>query len=300
MLFFTIGMDFFKNNWKNFLIGFFVLSNLIVWGWYFSLLPNKVLKVVFLNVGQGDSIYIRAPSGNDLLVDSGPRDRAVLRELGAVMPWNDNDLDVILETHADADHIGGFPDILKRFNVGAIVETGNHSKTNQIDGAIEELVKLQKIPEIIAHRGTVIDLGDGVKFTILFPDKDVVGWETNMSSIVGILSYGSRKFLLTGDSPTQIENYLVAQGNDLKVDVLKPGHHGSRTSTGQAYVSATKPAYAVISAGLHNRYGHPTKEVMNRLASAGVKIFQTAINGPIEFDTNGSDLIPIVQFKNSL
>jgi len=294
-------VDFFKTNWRKILVYVLVFLNLIIWIWYFFIQPNHVLQVVFLNVGQGDSIYIRAPSGNDMLVDAGPRDRSVLRELGAVMPWNDKDIDVILETHADADHIGGFPDVIKRFDVNAIIETGNHSKTNQIDGQVEELVKAQNIPEIIAKRGTVVDLGDGVKFTILFPDKNVAGWETNMSSIVGILSYGSRKFLLTGDSPTQIENYLVGLANEkdeiLKVDVLKPGHHGSKTSTGQMYINATKPTYAVISAGLHNRYGHPMREVMDRLASAGVKIFQTSINGRVEFDTDGTNFIPILRFS---
>ena len=255
-----------------------------------------------MNIGQGDAIYIRSPRGNDMLVDAGPRDRSVLRELGTVMPWNDHDIDVILETHADADHIGGFPDILKRFKVSALIETGNRSKTNSIDGQIEEIAKSQKVPVVLAKKGTVVDLGDEVKFTVIFPDKNVVGWETNKSSIVGILSYGSRKFLLTGDSPDKIENYLVGlsiqNSEDLQVDVLKPGHHGSNTSTGQIFVNATKPQYAVISAGKNNRYGHPTKEVMDRLASAGIKIFQTAINGRVEFDTNGTNLIPILQFPN--
>ena len=293
-------MDFVKNNRKQVLLWVLVFLNLTIWIWYFSIRTNHELRVVFLNIGQGDSIYIRAPSGNDMLVDAGPRGRSVLRELGAVMPWSDKDIDVILETHADADHIGGFPDVIKRFSVNAIIETGNHSKTNQIDGQVEELIKEKNIPEIIAKRGTVIDLGDGVKFIVLFPDKNVIGWETNLSSIVGVLSYGSRKFLLTGDSPIQIENYLVGladgRGESLHVDVLKPGHHGSRTSTGQIYINAAKPAYAVISAGLHNRYGHPMKEVIDRLTSAGVKVFQTSVNGRVEFDTDGINLSPILQF----
>ncbi len=292
-------MDFLKTNWKKVLVLALIFFNLIIWVWYFSAARNDVLRVVFLNVGQGDSIYVRAPSGNDMLIDSGPRDRSVLRELGAVMPWDDHDIDVILETHADADHIGGFPDILKRFDVGAIIESGNHSKTNQIDGQIEEQIKNLKIPEVTANRGTIIDLGDGVKFTVLFPDKNVVGWETNLGSIVGILSYGSRKFLLTGDSPSEIENYLVRlDGKNLDVDVLKPGHHGSRTSSSQYFLNTVRPEYAVISAGLHNRYGHPTKDVMNRLAGVGAKTFQTAVNGRVEFNTDGTNLIPVLESRN--
>ncbi len=255
------------------------------------------MRVVFLNVGQGDAIYIRAPSGNDMLIDSGPRDRSVLRELGAVMPWNDSDLDVILETHADADHIGGFPDTLKRFKVGALIESGNHSKTNTIDALIEEIVFEKKIPEVIAKAGMKIDLGDGVIFEILFPDKNVVGWETNKSSIVGILSYGDRKFLFTGDSPTQIENYLGSLNeNGLEADVLKPGHHGSKTSSSQYFLNAVKPEYAVISAGKNNRYGHPAPEIISRLKAQDIEIFQTAINGRVEFKTNGINLIPVLEF----
>ncbi len=278
-----------------------MLLNLIVWIQVFSYKNKNYLRVVFLNVGQGDSIYIRAPSGNDMLIDSGPRDRSVLRELGAVMPWNDSDLDVILETHADADHIGGFPDTLKRFKVGALIESGNHSKTNTIDSLIEEIVAEQKIPKVFAKAGMKVDLGDGVIFEIIFPDKNVVGWETNKSSIVGILSYGSHKFLLTGDSPSEIENYLVQklqrEGKNIDVDVLKPGHHGSKTSTSGYFLNAVKPEYAVISAGKNNRYGHPSIEVINKLKAQNIEIFKTAVNGRIEFNTNGVNLIPILQFK---
>ena len=270
--------------------------NFIVWIQYLSFKPKDALRVVFLNVGQGDAIYIRTPSGNDMLIDSG-RDKTVLRELGAVMPWNDNDLDVILETHADADHIGGFPEILKRFKVSAVIESGNRSKTNQIDGQVENLVKEKNIPKILGRKGTIVDLGDGVKFEILFPDVDVSGWETNKGSIVGVLSYKSKRFLLTGDSPVQIENYLIGLGLDLDVDVLKPAHHGSKTSTGQNYLNATTPTYAAISAGKNNRYGHPAKEVVERLARAGVKTFETFINGRIEFKTDGINLTPIFQFE---
>ncbi len=289
-------MDFLRSNKKQIFLIVLVFLNFIVWIQYLSFKPKDALRVVFLNVGQGDAIYIRTPSGNDMLIDSG-RDKTVLRELGAVMPWNDNDLDVILETHADADHIGGFPEILKRFKVSAVIESGNRSKTNQIDGQVENLVKEKNIPKILGRKGTIVDLGDGVKFEILFPDVDVSGWETNKGSIVGVLSYKSKRFLLTGDSPVQIENYLIGLGLDLDVDVLKPAHHGSKTSTGQNYLNATTPTYAAISAGKNNRYGHPAKEVVERLARAGVKTFETFINGRIEFKTDGINLTPIFQFE---
>lgn len=277
-----------------------LLLNVVVWVGVYEARPSNVLKVVFLNIGQGDAIYIRAPSGNDMTIDAGPRDRSVLRELGAVMPWSDRDIDVALATHADSDHIGGLPDILERFHVGALIETGNPSLTNHVDELVDADAKAHDVPVVLAHRGTVVDLGDGVKFTILFPDKDVRGWDTNDSSIVGILSYGSRKFLFTGDSPAKIEHYLVGlaavKGESLHADVLKPGHHGSKTATSQEYLDAVAPKYAVISAGKNNRYGHPAPIVMDRLAAANVQTFITFRDGRVEFDTDGTNLVPAKQF----
>ncbi len=273
--------------------------NIVVWTWWASVRPGGNLQVAFLNVGQGDAIYIRTPHGNDMLIDAGPRDRKVLRELGAVMPWADRDIDVVLATHADADHIGSVPDVLKRFRVGAFAETGNHSKTNTIDDEMLSAVEKKKIPIVIVRRGTVVDLGDGVIFTVLYPDKDPAGTETNESSIVGILRFGEHSFMLTGDSPQKIENYLVSlariKGEELDVDVLKPGHHGSKTSTGEIFLNATSPEYTVISAGKDNRYGHPAPEVVNRLKVRDIKIFSTAENGRVIFETDGKELRTLVR-----
>ncbi|MEK7635452.1 MAG: MBL fold metallo-hydrolase [Patescibacteria group bacterium] len=248
---------------------------------------NGLLKVVFLDVGQGDAIYIEAPNGNQILIDGGPS-KAVLRELSKVMPFYDRSIDVVLATHADQDHVGGLPDVISNYNVGLFLEPGVPSDSSsyvELKGKIENL----KIKRLEARRGMDVDLGDGAVLQILFPDRDPTGMETNTSSVVTRLVYGENEFLLTGDSPTAIENYLVSLGG-LPSDVLKAGHHGSKTSTSVSFVSVVSPEYAVISAGKDNKYGHPNQETIDTLTNFGAKILRTDQSGRIIFKSDGVNL----------
>ncbi|KKP80420.1 MAG: internalization-related competence protein ComEC/Rec2 protein, partial [Parcubacteria group bacterium GW2011_GWB1_35_5] len=132
-------------------------------------------------------------------------------------------------------------------------------------------------------------LGDGVVLQILFPDRDPAGMETNTSSIIARLVYGENEFLFTGDSPKSIENYLISLGG-LESDVLKAGHHGSKTSTSPDFVTAVSPEYVVISAGKDNRYGHPSQEVLDILNNFGAEILRTDKDGRIVFESDGESL----------
>ena len=126
---------------------------------------------------------------------------------------------------------------------------------------------------------------------ILFPDRDNEDWETNTASIVTKLTYGDTSFLLTGDSPIAIEKYLsMIDGKNLKSDVLKAGHHGSRTSTSESFASLVSPEYAVISAGKDNRYGHPHKEVLDILEKIKATILKTYELGTISFSSDGEKI----------
>jgi competence protein ComEC len=239
-------------------------------------------RIVFLNVGQGDAIYIEAPNGNQMLIDGGATN-AVLRELSAVMPWFDRSIDVVLATHSDADHIGGLVDVYDRYAVRHYIDNGATNDTAPYF-ALESAVEKEGGERLVARRGMRIDLGSGVSARVLFPDRSMEGVETNTGSIVLKLEYGEHSFLLTGDSPSAIEDYLVSlNANDLDVDVLKLGHHGSRTSTSALFVEAASPDVAVISAGKDNRYGHPHREVLQTLEQFGVKSRSTAEEGRIEF-----------------
>jgi competence protein ComEC len=155
----------------------------------------------------------------------------------------------------------------------------------------EKKIEAEGAVVTMAKRGQRFDLGDGVFLDILFPDVDISEYESNTASIVARLMYGETSFMLTGDSPKSIEEYLVLiEGENLESDVLKAGHHGSRTSTSELFLAEVSPSYAVISAGKGNSYGHPHLEVTDALFNAGVEAFNTADRGHIVFWSDGENL----------
>lgn len=273
-----------------------ILFLLSLFSIYFLYKENRqgILTVAFLNIGQGDAIFIDAPNGNQMLIDGGPG-KSVLRELGAVLPFYDRSIDVVLATHADQDHVGGLPDVLQNYKADYFMETGNPGPSSSYE-ELERIIQNKNIEKFLARRGMVVDLGKGVKLEILFPDRDVVGMETNTSSIVARLVHGENEFLLTGDSPKSIESYLVSledalQGDlETESDVLKLGHHGSKTSSGEEFVKTVSPEYSVISVGLNNRYGHPHQEVLDTINKLKIKILRTDLDGRIIFKSNGNSL----------
>ncbi len=249
----------------------------------------KLLCVVFLDVGQGDAIFIQSPTGIQLLIDTG-RDQSVLRGLGDVMDFADREIDYLLLTHPDADHVGGAVDILERFLVSQVIRTENESDT-ALWKTTERQIEMEGAKVTMARRGQVFDLGGGVKLEILFPDIDPTEMESNTASIVARLIYGDTAFMLTGDSPKAIEEYLVlVEGEHLKSDVLKAGHHGSRTSTAELFLAEVDPKYAVISAGADNSYGHPHVEVTDALFNYGVETYSTADSGNVAFWSDGNSV----------
>lgn len=266
---------------------------LLAFAWLPQISPaagsDTELKVHFLDVGQGDAIFIESPTGVQLLIDGG-RGSDALRELGEVMDFFDRDIDYVLMTHPDADHVGGLAAVFDRYVVDHVIRTNNESDTNawtSTEGKVDE----EGSTVDIARRGQVYDLGAGVKLSILFPDRDMSEAESNASSIVARLSYGDIDFLFTGDSPKGVEEYLVlVEGENLASEVLKVGHHGSRTSTSELFLDEVQPEYAVISAGKDNRYGHPHVKVTDLLFNKRVKMFSTAESGRITFYTDGFNL----------
>jgi competence protein ComEC len=247
--------------------------------------------VAFLDVGQGDAIYIEAPNGNQMLIDGGPSAASVLRALSSVMPFYDHSINLVLATHPDQDHVGGLPSVIERMDVQGVVTTDNSAKTG-VYTAFEKIIAAKHVRRILARTGERIILDSGVALEILFPDRSVRGWETNTGSIVARLSYGSESFMLTGDSPQAIEKYLVGKyGGILHTTVLKLGHHGSKTSSSSEFLSAVNPDYAVISAGHNNKYGHPHKEVLDLLARLKISSISTIDRGTVVIKTDGTDLM---------
>jgi len=281
-----------KNNSNKFKFYFllgFLLTNIFIWHTVATEDRQGILKVSFLDIGQGDAIFIEAPNGNQVLIDGGSN-RAVLKELGKVMPFYDRTIDAVIATHPDKDHIGGLVEVLKNYRADFVMEPGVSSDTG-VYQELEKTIADKNLPRILARRGMLLNLGEGARLNILFPNRNTEGWETNTASIVAKLVYGNNSFLLTGDSPIVIEKYLsMIDGRNLKSDVLKTGHHGSRTSTSESFAGLVSPQYTVISAGKNNQYGHPHKEVLDILDKIKSVILKTYENGTVTFSSDGEEI----------
>jgi competence protein ComEC len=190
-------------------LGFLVSLAALVMINVIPLLSSPMLQISFLDVGQGDAIWIQAPNGRELLIDSGP-DQSVIDRLGETKNFFDRTIDMILATHSDADHIGGFPYVLDRFKVETVIESEISSPT-LIDRTFGQKVINERSNTLTARSGEriILDKKHGVVIDVLFPDQNPNGWETNEASIVVKVAYGDTSFLLTGDSPSDVEDYLV-------------------------------------------------------------------------------------------
>ncbi|MCB9805736.1 MBL fold metallo-hydrolase [Candidatus Nomurabacteria bacterium] len=252
---------------------------------------KELLSVYFLDVGQGDAILIESPNGNQVLVDAG-LDGKVVEEVGKKLSWFDKNIDAILMTHPDADHIGGFPAVLSSYSTDYLFESEKHEDTD-IVFEIEKRSSQQNAKLINVKRGDKIflDIDRDIYLDILFPDDDFVTNEKNETSIVAKLIYGKTSFLLTGDSPKNVEQYLISIfGNYLESDVLKVGHHGSNTSTSDLFLGFVKAKYGIISAGKNNSFGHPHQEVLDSLKKFNVEIFETKNLATIVARSNGREV----------
>lgn len=281
----------------------FLLGNLMVWSGIYSKkrhLASKELTVAVMNVGQGDAIFIQAPNGNQVIVDGGPSAK-ILQELGGLMPWNDKSIDMIVITNPDKDHIAGFVDVLKRYDVQYLLESGTENNS-LVNNEVKRLAEANKLEKILARRGMEIFLDEkaGVKLTILFPDRDVSKEKTNDGSIVMRLTYGETEVMLTGDAPSAVEKHLLALKTSfssstpelgLQSDILKVGHHGSKTSSNYEFVKAVAPKFALISLGKDNKYGHPSDEALGTLAAFPLEVFRTDHMGTIVMKSDGKRFV---------
>ena len=267
---------------------------ILIWYGVFKVEAHQgVLTVDFFDIGQGDGIFFQTPSGNQILIDGGP-DSTILSKLGKAMPFWDRSIDVLILTHPHADHIDGSLEVLKRYKVGMVLESGvNHSIPEYDEW--HQLLQLKNVPVHIVEYGDIINFGDGVHFDVYPPFASfAVESPKNVhdAMITGRLVYASSSILMMGDAEKLLEYQLLWGESDsprksdfliLKSDILKAGNHGSKTSTTEEFLRAVQPKFAIISAGRKNRYGHPHQEVINRLNQFDIKIFRTDQDGDIKF-----------------
>ena len=283
-----------KHKDRTIAIGLFCVVVIIGFG---SIISNRLVfhspavRVWFFDVGQGDAMMIETKSGKQILIDAGPDD-SILTKLSEVMwPW-DRKIDPIVFTHPDADHIAGAAEILTRYSVGHVYETGALSESS-----IARMINQEQAQENIST--TFVREGDSLRFDdvvldVMWPrDIDVVHAtnDRNNSSIVIRLVYGQTSILFTGDAEEFSEQ--IFSGSIGPIDVLKVGHHGSVSSTSTSLINNIKPRIGIISVGTNNRYGHPHPVILDRLQKQQVQLLRTDREGDILLTTDGGE--PVVR-----
>lgn len=262
-----------------------ILLAVSVWVWV-DLGQEKYLTVAFLDVGQGDAIFVESPGGVQILIDGGSG-RQILRSLNTVMPIWDRSIDIIIATHPDKDHIGGLSFVLDRYNVETVMTYPPLSDSSHVEMFARSLAQ-ESMAMIIPVRGQVLEVEENLTLSILFPDRLVYGVDSNTASVIGRLEYHDFSVLLMGDAPKVVERTITDHyGGELRSDILKVGHHGSDTSSAAEFIAAVSPEYAVIQAGQDNSYGHPHREVLKRLGERGVHTYCTCEEGSVVFTTDG-------------
>jgi competence protein ComEC len=256
---------------------------LIVVGTIFYIQYFQTDRAVFLNVGQGDSIFFRTGAGETVLIDGGS-DNTVQTQLGKYMPFWERDLDLVILTHPHADHVTGLVEILKRYNVKKIIMTGvSHTAPQYLE--FLKIIKEQNIPTEIAVVGEIEEIGN-IKIEILYPLESLAGKvsaDLNNTSIVAQINFLNQKFLMMGDAGFAVEEELIKKyGHNLKSDILKVGHHGSHFSTDPKFLGYVSPKIAVICVG-ENSFGHPSPRTLNYLERAKIIIKRTDLNGNTTF-----------------
>jgi competence protein ComEC len=248
-------------------------------------LPDDKFHIMFLDVGQGDSIFIKTPQNHQILIDGGP-DNAVIEELGGVMPFFNKSIDLVVLTHPHADHINGLVEVLERFKVENVLLTG---VADDEEAYIEflSIIDEKNVRVFIAEEGTDFLFND-VLVDVLYPFESIAGMSfdnLNNSSVVVRVVYEENEILLTGDLEMEGEEQLVEEGVELEADILKAGHHGSKTASGLEFLGEVGAEVVVISCGLDNKFGHPHEEVMENFALSGVEeVRRTDLEGTVEIE----------------
>lgn len=242
------------------------------------------LHVYYLDVGQADSIFIKLPNNENMLIDAGV-DESGEKIVEALQSSGTEKIDYLVATHPHADHIGGMQEVVENFDIGKVYMPAAVTNTRTYEDLLLA-IKSKGNTITTAKAGTDILSDENLSAVFVAPNSAEYDDLNNYSAVIK-LTYGNNSFVFTGDAEKLSEDEIRA---NIKCDVLKVGHHGSNTSTSKNFLKKTEPTYAVISCGADNEYGHPHKEVMQRLNNAGIEIYRTDVNGTIEAVSDGNNI----------
>ena len=274
------------SSWVILLAIFLFVFDFIIWEEIVFSESDKNSKIYFLNVGQGDSELVVLPNNVKVLIDGGP-DNKVLNELSQNISSYDRYIDLVILSHAQLDHFGGLIRVVKNYKIGAFIFNGRNG-TSAAYKDLENEIKQNKIPVITLSQNDKINYLDN-KFEILSPSKKLLE-DKNLNNTVLVIKFtgNNESVLFTGDIGKNIEDDLIGSGN-LKSDILKVAHHGSKYSSAQEFLDFVSPKISVIEVG-KNSYGHPNPSVLNRLKEVNSRIFRTDINGTVKIELSASKL----------
>lgn len=270
------------------LIGLLLVTLLIITGCTevtepVNSVPLKEMTVHFMDVGQGDSIFIQAPNGKTMLIDGGVKGAG--KDLVAYLKAQGvNQLDYVIATHPDADHIGGLIAVLNSISIKEFIDSGK-VHTSQTYEEMLTLIRDKNIRFTVPNIGHEFELDDNLHVEVIAADENAS--DNNDASIVLRVAYQNISLLLMGDADHGVERELLQKGTDVQATILKAGHHGSNTSSSPEFVAEVGPLATILSYGQDNKYGHPHAEVIDALQQANSDIYSTAEAGTIVITTDG-------------
>ncbi|MGE5628888.1 MAG: ComEC/Rec2 family competence protein [Solirubrobacterales bacterium] len=246
-----------------------------------------ILKVDYIDVGQGDSILIQL-NGKNMLIDAGTNESQG-KLLAYLKNQNIRKLDYVIATHPHEDHIGGMAEVIKSFEIGAFYAPKKVANTKTFEDMVNAL-KSKNLKIDTAKEGVVINFGSNANCLMLAPNSENYEDVNNYSAVIK-LTYKNTSFLFTGDAQKLSEKEMLDKGLDLSCDVLKVGHHGSSTSSSAAFLDKASPKVAVISCGKNNDYGHPHKQTVTTLKKRNIKIYRTDVDGTVLIESDGKNIV---------
>jgi competence protein ComEC len=252
------------------------------------------LEITFLDVGQGDAAFIRFPDGKTMLIDGGLNMRGYDSGERVLNPFlcyeGVRKIDLLLLSHPDNDHGGGFEHILREFGVKRALGVPHRDLPAPTHQSLHEIIDLKGIPHELGYAGA-IDLTPTARIDLLHPLNEasinLMDGDVNNDSLVVKITYGDFRILFTGDIEQSAEEALIASGHDLRAEVIKVPHHGSQTSSSVALIDAVHPQYAVFSLGERNKFNFPSERVVNRYRERGCRVLRTDELGAIRLRTDG-------------